>query len=268
MFTKSEKTSGSGTLTTGQSSGSPGPMTTATNSLGTTSGFLTRSASSPDSTTPIPCPNYLMLLLDDSIAIPDDSSFSLLKNWTVQKLLAVIPSSISIDAISYDNKQFNDMNGGSFLSGSDTANLVNDQYYHTKNPANISKALQKACALPPSDGSVATLLISASFDSNDVLNARQFSTVLKQNGALLTLLVGSQGNGLQSLASGSGYSFSSAGYAPDDSLLYQLVNTICPGMTTSAHVTTTAKSTATQTPFTVTTTFSQGSSSVTSQKTR
>ena len=93
----------------------------------------------------------------------------------------------------------------------------------------VFRGLQNANGIITPDGSLVTILFSASDKAADILTAEPYANNMKEKGEVFTFLLGKDGDTLRSLASGINMSFSSASYTPSDDLTTLLLATLCPG---------------------------------------
>ena len=79
------------------------------------------------------------------------------------------------------------------------------------------------------DGSLVTILFSASDKTGDVQTAGPYANNMKAKGEVFTFLIGKDNSNLLPLASEINMSFASANYTPSDDLTALLLATLCPG---------------------------------------
>ena len=128
------------------------PPSVSSSSVGTTGVPTTTAAAATTTTTAPICTKDLILLLDDSNAIPNQDNFNQvrkgettetkvfqLKNWVISTFLSQLQSFIQVDPISFDDKMYQEIAGG-FLPGNIVGLPMKDMYlYQSKSDPNITK---------------------------------------------------------------------------------------------------------------------------------
>ncbi|CAJ0934459.1 unnamed protein product, partial [Mesorhabditis belari] len=207
--------------------GAPIPTTTAapTTTPPTTTAALTTSptmtpttpSTSIPSTTPMssPCKRAVILLIDESAAIPPISSGEL-KEFARQLVIrwVVGPGMYTVAGFGYTRRFVNMFADFDLLNTQEVMDLLERNIvWRPSDQAGVSKILHTASTLEiPSGYTATTILLTASSLVDDVQVASKWANMLKQNGSSVITVSFGAGVDASALSSGDGFNFRSDSY--------------------------------------------------------